>query len=346
MDIFIKSYTPADKEAWDRFVIDTQGSGFFHLSGWKEIIENAFGHKAHYILALEDEKIAGILPVFELKSRLFGHSLVSVPFTVYGGVCALNEHVEGLLFRSASTLGRLMGVDYVELRNQRRPLIEKKGWLIKDLYVTFQKEIYSDLDANFDAIPRKQRRMVRQGMKAGLISKVGGAEYLKGFYEIYARNKRYLGTPVFPLKFFENIMQAFPQTFILSVWKDNVMAAAVMTFVFKDMLMPYFSGDSKEYIKYAINDFMYWELMRYGCEKGFKVFDFGRSKKGTGSYDFKRHWGFEPTPLPYHYYLVNQKEMPNVSPVNPKYHAMINVWRRLPLSVANWLGPRLVRNIP
>ena len=347
--IQIKSYCNSERQVWDNFILNSGNSSFFHLIGWKDIIEQTFGHKSHYITALYENQVKGVLPLFELKNRLFGHALVSIPFVVYGGVCATDKNTESMLLESASTLGRLTGADYVELRNEFESLpvkSDRQNWLTKNLYTTFQREIYPDVESNFNAIPGKQRRMIKQGSKAGLISKIGGREYLNDFYRVYAINKKNLGTPVFPIKYFENIMKIFPQTFILSVWKDNIMVAAVMTFTFKDRLMPYFSGALKEYFRYAANDFMYWELMRYGCEKGYKVFDFGRSKKGTGSYDFKRHWGFEPKDLPYAYYLVAMKDMPNISPVNPKYSAMINIWKKLPLCVANWLGPKIVRNIP
>jgi FemAB-related protein (PEP-CTERM system-associated) len=261
-----------------------------------------------------------------------------------------------------------MGVDYVEMRNQFQPLgrfsclsdtirgntgdvhnfheIGSGEWIAKDLYVTFEKEIYPDNESNFKAVPRKQRRMIRQGMKAGLESKIGGKEFMEEFYDLYARNLKNHGTPVFSYNFFKDIMDIFPDTFILSVWKKNVMVAAVMTFIFKDRVVPYYSGALKEYHRYAVNDFLYWELMRYGCENGYRVFDFGRSKRDTGSYHFKRHWGFTPVTLPFLYYLVNSKEMPEVNPTNSKYKAVINIWRKLPLSVTKWLGPKINRKIP
>ncbi len=362
--IQIKSYCESDRAAWDKFVLDHKDSSFFHLSGYKDVIEQSFGHRPHYMMAVCEDRFRGILPLFEIKSRLFGHALVSIPFASYGGVCATDTYIENMLLKSAVTLGKLMSIDHVEMRNENsigvlhggRPeesesqnefnASKAQDWLIKDLYVTFQKEISSDGESNFNAIPRKQRRMIRQGINAGLISKIAGKEVLRDFYRLYSINKKNLGTPVFPIEYFENIMRMFPQTFILTVWKDKKMVAGVMTFIFRDRLMPYFSGALREFFRYAVNDFMYWELMRYGCEKGYKIFDFGRSKKGTGSYDFKRHWGFIPKDMPYAYYLVTARDMPNVSPVNPKYDAMISIWKKLPLFIANWLGPKIAQNIP
>ena len=351
-DIRIKAYSENNRDVWDSFVLNNSNSSFFHLSGWKDVVKQSFNHHALYIMAFQQDKLTGILPLFEVKSRLFGNALVSVPFGVYGGTCSLNSKAENALLNSAATLGKLMGVDYVEFRNEK-PLscADSSSTLLpaqqtKDLYVTFKKELLPDVEDNFQAIPRKQRRMIRQGIKAGLTSKIGYQEHLKDFYNIYARSVKALGTPVFPFCYFLNIMDTFPQTFILSVWKDNKMVAGVMTFIFKDRLMPYYGGALKKYYQCSVNDFMYWELMKYGCENKFRWFDFGRSKKGTGAYEFKKHWGFEPENLPYSYRLINKKKMPNVSPANPKYSAVINIWKKMPLFLTNWLGPKLVRSIP
>lgn len=350
--LIIKSYTERYRQQWNDFVMNSETASLFHLIEWKDAVERTFGHKPHYIMAIRGDEICGILPLFEIKSRLFGHALVSVPFGVYGGISASDEEANQKLLASATSLAELIGVDYLELRfnslnvqnSHSRP--NGQNLIAKDLYVTFQREILETMDENFGMIPRKQRRMIRQGMKYGLSSKIAGIEYLEQFYSIYARNVRDLGSPVYPLSFFRSLMENFKDSFILTIWKDGKMVAGVLTFVFKDVLMPYYGGGLRKYFKFAVNDFMYWELLRYGCEKGFKNFDFGRSKKDTGSYHFKRHWGFEPTELRYYYYLVKAREIPNVSPANPKYKLLINIWKRLPVFVTNWLGPRLVAGIP
>ena len=363
--LIIKSYNDRYQSAWDEFVMNSSEASFFHLTGWKNAVEKNFGHKAHYAMAMRDEKICGILPLIEIKSRFFGHALVSIPYAVYGGIAALDKESHYSLRRCAETLAELIHVDYLELRNvcssslfklsEPNAYLNSLGvpsdlnyskWNSKNLYVTFKREIFDTVTGNLEAIPRKQRAMVRKGEKYGLSSKIGTIEDLEQFYGIYATNVRDLGSPVYPLSFLHSLMENFSDAFILSIWKGGEMVAGVLTFVHKDTLLPYYGGGLREYFEYAINDFMYWELMKYGCENGFKVFDFGRSKKETGSYRFKKHWGFEPSDLDYQCFLVKAKEMPNVSPVNPKYQFMISVWKRLPLAVTNWLGPKLVRGIP
>jgi len=357
--IEIKPYDNSHKQQWDDFVRASADGSLFHLTGWKEAVERAFGHRSHCLMAREGDELRGVLPLTEVKSRLFGHSLVSVPFGVYGGVVAADSRAREALLCEAETIAGRLGVDYLELRNcpnianERSDRtsaaieqVQRSNWFSKDLYVTFRKEILPTVTDNMNAIPRKQRAMVRKGQGAGLISRVGGIEDLEMFHNVYARNVRDLGSPVYPLGFFRSLMEAFPDAFILSVWKDGAITAGVLTFVYGGTLLPYYGGGLREYFDYAVNDFMYWELMRYGCEHGYKVFDFGRSKRDTGSYRFKKHWGFEPEQLDYRCRLVKAKEMPNVSPVNPKYELMIRAWKKLPLPVANWLGPKLVRGIP
>jgi hypothetical protein len=370
--LLIKAYNDSYRYKWDEYAKSAPDGSLFHLIDWKDAVERTFDHKPLYIMAMEGDDIRGILPLFEVNSRLFGHSLVSVPYGVYGGIAACDAEAGGALGKSAETLAGLMKVDYLELRGGSKyssclndALVQDdknhsndpdgsndsdvsniSNWHTKDLYVTFQRPILATIEENMNAIPRKQRAMVRKGANFGLTSRIGRLEDLQQFYAIYAQNVRDLGSPVYPMVFFSALMGNFGDSFILSVWKDGKMVAGVLTFVFRGMLMPYYGGSLREYFDHAVNDFMYWELMRFGCEKGFAVFDFGRSKRDTGSYRFKKHWGFEPAPLDYRCYLVNAKVVPNVNPLNPKFQIMINVWKRLPLAVTNWLGPKLVRGIP
>lgn len=360
--IVIEYLAEHNEKAWDDFVLGSESGHFFHLLGWKEVVEKTYGHKPHYMVATKNEAIKGVLPMFELKSRLFGHSLVSLPFAVYGGVCSDDPETRQELNKNAVALGELLGVDYVELRNlpspqgngngsekQDRPgklSVNSNGWHRKDLYATFQREILPELDDNMKAIPRKQRAMVRKGVKNKLTSRIGRHEELDDFYNIYSRNVRDLGTPVFPKPFFRNILDTFDNSFILMVFAEGEPIGGVITFAYKDVLMPYYGAALRSHFNLGVNDFMYWELMRHGCENGYKVFDFGRSKKDTGPFHFKRHWGFEPLNLDYLVHLVKADAVPEVNPTNPKYKFFIEGWKRLPLPIANFLGPSIVKNIP
>jgi len=330
-------------EAWDRYVRSAPRGTFFHLIGWKRVIERSFGHRPLYLYAEENGIIKGVLPLFYVKSLLFGRSIISVPFGVYGGIIADDQEVEASILEGATELARELRVGYLELRH-----IDKNSLHLptKDLYVTFQRQIYNEVDQNMAAIPAKQRRMIRQGMKHRLAVTMGN-DYLPEFYEIYAHSVRNLGTPVFPYRFFRHLQQEFPKDCkILSIWHEGKIIAGVMTFFFNDRVMPYYGGAMRAFFPYAVNDFMYWELMCYACEHGYRVFDFGRSKVGTGAYHFKRHWGFEPRPLCYQYFLNRANGVPNLSPANHKFQLFIKVWRRLPLPITKLVGPMIVRSIP
>ncbi len=340
----VRTFTPQDAPKWDAYVLSSETATFFHLTGWRNVVEKTFGHRPCYLLAEEAGEIKGILPLFLVKNLLFGRSLVSVPLAVYGGICTDSTEAEALLLEEAQRLAREFRAEYLELRNIYKT---HPGLPIKDLYVTFRREIYEDPEKNLSLIPRKQRRMIRQGQKNSLRSEISRGDRLREFYAVYAHSLRNLGTPVFPFKWFEALLQEFQDCCqILVVTYQEKIVAGVLTFFFKEQVMPFYSGAYEDYFRYAVNDFMYWELMCYGSERGYKVFDFGRSKKGTGSYDFKRHWGMEPLDLHYQYDLVRAKELPNLSPTNPRYANLINLWKRLPLPATKILGPKIAKYIP
>jgi len=342
MDV-VQLHSHDNNKWWDEFVNTFPEASFFHLTGWKRVLEKTFGYQATYWYTKSNNKISGVFPLFLIDNPIFGKSLVSVPFGVYGGIVAENTETQKTLLDVGKNLVERFKAKHLELRH-----VQKNGLSlpIKDLYVTFRKELSPDVEKNFSAIPRKQRRMIRQGQKHGL-QIIVGQEYLKEFYHIYAYSVKNLGTPVFPYRFFENIQKEFDQQCkILSVWHEGKMVAGVMTFFFKNTIMPYYGGALKPYWPLAVNDLMYWELMRYGVERGYDLFDFGRSRIGTGSFHFKRHWGFEPQSLPYQYFLPAEGVLPNVNPSNSNFEPFISMWKRLPLAVTKILGPKLIKFFP
>jgi FemAB-related protein (PEP-CTERM system-associated) len=330
-----------DRARWDAFVRSSAEGTFFHLSGWKNVIESVLGHPTYYLYAESPAGIEGVLPLGHVKSWLFGNALVSVPFCVYGGVAARSEAARRALEQEAERLAISLGVEYLEVRNR---VSHREDWPTKDLYVTFRKMIHPDPEANLKAIPRRQRAMVRKGIAAGLASEID--EGVDRFFDCYAASTRNLGTPVLPERFFRALREEFDSDCeVLTVTSEGRPVASVLSFYFREEVLPYYGGGPAVARALKANDFMYWELMRRSAERGLRVFDYGRSKVGSGSYHFKKNWGFEPEPLPYRYRLVKATAVPNVSPTNPKYRLMIEAWRRLPLSWAKRLGPLVARNL-
>jgi FemAB-related protein (PEP-CTERM system-associated) len=216
---------------------------------------------------------------------------------------------------------------------------------MQDLYVTFRKEILADEEANMLAIPRKQRAMVRKGIKNGLVSEID--RNADRFFAVFADNVHRHGTPAMPKKYFQALMTVFGDDceVLTVVAADGQVLSSVLSFYFRGEVLPYYAGDFEAARDLAANDFKYWELMRRACARGLKVFDYGRSKQGTGPYAFKKNWGFEPTPLHYEYCLYKRDTVPQNNPSNAKYKLLIATWRRMPIGFANWLGPFIVRNL-
>jgi len=338
----ISRLDPGEEPVWDDFVRAQENGTFFHLSGWRRVIEKAFGHQTHYLIARRGAAIAGILPLTHVKSMLFGSSLISNGFCVQGGVLATDEETRAALTAEAVKIGQQANVDCVEFRSttpQHPDWIQKSG-----LYVTFRRPIHAEVDANMKAIPRKQRAMVRKGISNGLASECDGD--VPRMHDVYAESVRNLGTPVFSRAYFQLLKDEFGEACdVVTVLHGGKAVAAVLNFYFRDEVLPYYGGGRSEARDLAANDFMYWEVMRRACERGYKIFDFGRSKVGTGAFAFKKNWGFEPTPLTYEFRLIKASAIPEVNPLNPKFRAFIALWRRMPLPLTKLLGPPIVRGI-
>jgi FemAB-related protein (PEP-CTERM system-associated) len=337
----------AAEPAWDAFVATHPDATFFHRAGWRRVIEQAFGHRTHYLLAERDGAITGVLPLAHVRTLLFGSTLIAPPFCVYGGPLATDRDSYAALVTAAADLLRATRASALEFRPLAPP---PDGWLDAawttrdDLYVTFRKPIAADDDANLKAIPRKQRAMVRKGIDGGLRATVG--REVDGLHGIYAHSVRNLGTPVFSARYFRLLAEVFRDSMdVVTVHDGDAAVAAVMNFYWRDEVLPYYGGGTEAARRCHANDFMYWDVMRRAAARGCRLFDFGRSKLGTGAFAFKKNWGFAPTPLSYRYLLAPGASVPDHNPLNPKYRLFIAGWKRLPLPLANLLGPPIVRGL-
>lgn len=327
-----------EEQTWDEYVLENSGGTFFHLSRWKAVVEKAFGHRTYYLVARERGVIQGVLPLTHVKTALFGNSLISNAFCVRGGIVSSSAGAEAALRQYALALGESLRVGCIEFRSAAAGT----DWTVKGgIYANFRRPIDAD-DRNLKAIPRKQRAVLRKAIAAGLTSEMdSGAHRL---HDIYARSVRRLGTPVFSRRYFQLLKERFGnQADVVTVIASGKPIASVMNFYFRDEVLPYYGGGLDEARHIGGNDFLYWEVMRRAAQRGCRVFDFGRSKIGTGSYDFKRNWGFEPEPLQYEYLPLGKASIPEINPLNPKYRLAIELWRRLPLPVTKLIGPVIVR---
>ena len=257
-------------------------------------------------------------------------------------VAATTAEAGDALEAEAQRLAQELGVDHLELRNLRQ---RHAHWPTQDLYVTFRKALSPEVEQNMQAIPRKQRAMVRKGIKNGLTSTIDATA--ERFFALYADNVHRHGTPALPRRYFETLQRVFGDDCELLTVEapGGKPLSSVLTFYFRGEVLPYYAGDDFAARELAANDFKYWELMRRACERGCKLFDYGRSKRDTGTFAFKKNWGFEPQPLHYEYRLYKRDSIPQNNAMNPKYRAFIALWRRMPLGLANRLGPLIVRSL-
>ena len=338
--------TPTRTPFWDSYVLSHPQGSPFHLTAWKRVIELTFGHQPLYMLAeeIETQKIVGVLPLFLVRSRIFGKMMISTPLAAYGGPLADSLEIQASLFQSAREIALKEQVQFLEIRSFRNSL-EDPDLQKKDLYVTFRQQLINDPDKLFQNIPRKTRAEARQGINNGLEFKCN-AIGIDAFYDIYSRSVRELGTPVFSRRLFSNGLKLYGDSCnIFSVHHGGLAVSAVWTLSHGTEIYPYFGGSIRAYNHLGVNNFMYWMLIKHGCENGFHVFDFGRSKKGTGSFSFKKRWGMEVSDLPYQYLLVRRKSLPDTSPLNPKFSPAIEIWKHLPLPVTNFFGPLISRHL-
>ncbi|MBN9554206.1 MAG: FemAB family PEP-CTERM system-associated protein [Alphaproteobacteria bacterium] len=335
--------TPAASAEWDDYAASRPDANFFQLSGWREVVKRSFGHACPYLAARRaDGKISGILPLTEIDSRLFGHFLISTGFSVGGGPLASDPSALAELLGEAEELGRARKVAYVELRDCAEA---GQAWKAKgDLYAGFEGPIAREEADNLKQIPRKQRAVVRKALEQGFT--VAIERTIQPFFDLYARTLRDHGTPILPRRFYENLLTVFGNACeILTVRKDGVPTASVMSFYYRDKVLPYYTGSLVEARRSGANDMMYWALMRRAVERGATVFDFGRSKVGTGPYSFKSNWGFSPRPITHQYLLIGRDTLPNLNPTNPRYAKIIAAWQRLPIPVANAISPFISRSL-
>jgi len=322
---------------WDDFVRRHPDGGFFHLRGWRDMAV-ASGHRPCYLTVREGGALAGILPLTEVRSRLFGHALVSTAFCVGGGPLAQSASARQSLIDKAEVLGRKLGVDHIELRDTDAA---PEGWTAHSgLYAGFAGPIAADTQDNLKQIPRKQRAVIRKSLLAGFA--ITNDHDTGAFFPLYARNMRDHGTPALPRRFFDRLLARFGEDCsILTVRHGGRPVSSVLSYHFGRRVLPYYTGSLPEARHLGANDHMYWALMRRAAARGFDTFDFGRSKVGTGAYNFKRNWGFSPRPMTNQFRVRPGAGLPNVNPTNPRYALFIRTWRELPLPLANLVSPAL-----
>jgi len=331
-------------EQWDRYIETHPDSTGDHLWHWRAIFSEVFKQQCVYLAAQQAGSIVGILPLTLFKSRLFGRFVVSLPYLNYGGIVADSPEAAAALVDRAEQITRTFGGSHLELRHRAVLCPERPSRQHK---VALTMPLPAVADELWRGIDRKVRNQIRKAQKEGLTSECGGAELVDAFYPVFAENMRDLGTPVYPRRLFADVMRAFPERAkILVVRHQGRPVAAAVTFGFRDTMIVPWASSLRAYRHLCANMLLYWAMMEGAIAGGFRTFDFGRSSRGAGTHQFKLQWGAQESPLNWEYVLVRRMTAPDQGPANPRFNLAIEAWRRLPLWLANGLGPSIVRNIP
>ncbi len=347
----IRVANEGDADAWSGYVGAASLDGHFHDFAWRRIIETSLRHRPLYLIARRKEEVTGVLPLFDVQSRLFGRSLVSVPFLNGGGLVASDRTSERALLAKVGEIIKHGGYRYSELR-QRSPF----GHGSEDLShrqhkVAMRLALGDDPDALFKGFKGKLRSQIRRPEKAGAKAQIINgrnvvARDIDAFYKVFAENMRDLGTPVFPKSLFESTIDGFRErAWLALIWVDDHPAAAGLMVGAGTSVEMIWASSLRTFNRLAVNMMLYWESMRAAVIDGYRVFDFGRCTPDSPTFRFKAQWGAEPTPLHW-YYSRGTGDIPDVSPDNPKFRAAVRTWQYLPIAVANRLGPLVARSLP
>ena len=345
MAISIKEADESQYQQCDEFVASCENSSVYHLTGWVELIRKVFGHDSFYFIAESPgQGIVGVLPVVRLKSKLFGDYMVSMPYFNYGGAIGINSDVEGALINCVVDKASELDLHHIEFRDSK-PRGEQKS--VRTDKVAMILPLPKDQEVLWKKLGAKRRSQINRPLREGVEARNGGEELLNDFYRVFSHNMRDLGTPVYSKKFFSEILRQFTNnTQIITIYHKGKPVGGAFLVGFREQIEIPWASTLRCVNSIGVNMFMYWEVLKYAMANGYRAFDFGRSSKDSGTYRFKKQWGAEPKQLYWHYWLNEGQQMPKLIPTNPKYQLAIKAWQRLPLFVANQIGPMIVKNLP
>jgi len=330
---------------WNNYVYSNPNASIYYMHEWNDLIKKTFGHTGIYLYA-EDKKnnnIIGILPLIHLKSRLFGSYLVSMPYFNHGGAIADHPDIEKALMKEADSYLNKLYCTHIEYRDD----VTRDGYPVKTEKVNMILSLPDSTEELWRNFTSKLRSQVKRSERENIEILFGTLEYIDDFYNVFSRNMRDLGTPVYSKSFFINILKTFPEQCKIIIVKYNKEAVSAAFLIgHNDTLEIPWASTVHKVNNLSINMLLYWNVLKYAVENKYSYFDFGRSSKNTGTYNFKKQWGASPKQLFWHYTLAEKEEIPALNPSNPKYALVIKIWKKLPILVTKFIGPFIVKNLP
>ena len=381
MKIQVRRIDKPELGEWDDYVKSHPAGSIYHLSGWSKIVEQTYGHETFCLAALEENgpgratrysktrqtvspqldqsgglKIVGVLSLVRLKHPIFGHSLISLPFLDFSGILADSREVAAALILDAIRLGQKLNVSEIELRN-----IEAREWDLATEETRFPQKscvrtqsnkvrmvlnLPESADVLMKSFKSKLRSQIRKPQKEHLFAKVGGLDLLDDFYHVFAANMRDLGSPVHSKRFIENTLATFPEnTRSVVVYKGKSPLASSLIAGFKSTLENPWASSLRQFARLSPNMLLYWTMLEYACNNGYRQFDFGRSSPDEGTYKFKEQWGAKPAPLYWQYISLNGKTSGNSISDDTRFQLASEIWKRLPVSLTKVIGPTIRKHI-
>lgn len=343
MDVRVHPFSEGWHLDWRAFVEAAPGATLGHALPLLSVITQSLGHQDRSLVAERAGQVCGVLPIVLLSHWFFGTYHVSLPWLDYGGILADDPETCCHLLDAAVSQARGDGASFIELRSVERvrsdlPTREDKVTLL--LRLGLPESVWRRLDA-------KVRNQVRKAQRAGLRCQFGREDLLPAFYHVFARNMRDLGTPVWGMELFRTILAVFSkESEVAVVWQGRHAIAAGLTIAFKDRVVMPSASALREFRPLCPNNLLYWEVIKRASERGYETFDFGRCTIGSSTFQFKKQWGAAVVPLYWQYVLLGRTDIPRLNPSNPRFKIFIEAWKRLPIGVATWLGPRIVRHLP
>lgn len=349
----ISQATPSDKKDWNEFVFGFEHANHHaHCWEWSEILEETFKHTPYYFFAKDtDNKIQGVLPLFHVKSALFGSALISVPYLNAGGILASSKEVFDALHQQVEELSKSLEVKYTELRHQSEQPWYPEGTPLKTHKLSMVLPLECSAEDLFSSFKPKLRSQIRRPSKSGIVSDVVSGEdnfqkALDGFYTVFATHMRDLGTPVFPRELFDKTCRAYGSSAkIITAWHFKECVAAGITIETNKRVEIPWASSLRRFNKASPNMLLYWEAIKTAADEGALSFDFGRSSEGSGQHRFKKQWGSKPVNLHW-YYIGDEDSIPDITPNNPKFSFLVECWKHLPLPVSKIIGPWVTKSLP
>ena len=332
---------------WDNYVKETSEGTFYHLFEWGTFLEKIYFSLKFIPLAAYDDshEIIGIIPLILMRDNSFKKMMVSLPYFSVGGVLANDSQVEEAICNTFKTLLKKHNAAYILLKNAPYPNNLKSDFKndTKSIFVLGLEKNSENIFARFQ---KQIRRRIRKGYKSGCYVDIS-REYFQDFYDIYCINMRRLGSPVHKISFYREVLNRFPENSNILVVKlsDKVIGAQFLIYHNKTVYLP-LASSLNEYNEYSPNHLLYWESIKYGCDNGYEICDFGRSTVESGPYIFKKQWNASERPLEYHFFFKNKHFDKRNSGEYSKLQLFSDIWKRLPFRITKILGPYLARYLP